>query len=131
MILDSSAIVAIVLGEPGFEALVTTIRGEELVGVGAPTLAETGIVLEARLGTDAQAILDRFLRDFDVTVVPFAADQWREAVDAFRRFGRGRHRAALDFGDCLAYATARASGDSLLYVGNDFSATDLPARDDT
>ena len=125
MILDSSVIVAIVLGEPGFETLVAAIRSDEVVGVGAPTLAETGIVLESRLGTDAQAILDRFLRDFDVAVIPFAADHWREAVDAFRRFGRGRHRAGLNFGDCLTYATTQTSGDSLLYVGSDFSATDL------
>jgi ribonuclease VapC len=61
-----------------------------------------------------------------VAALAFQADDWREAVDAFRRFGRGRHRAALNFGDCLAYAIARTAGRPLLYVSADFAATDLP-----
>jgi len=93
--------------------------------VNAATLAETGIVLQRRLGVEPQAILDRFLRDFDVAVVEFGDAHWREAVDAYRRFGRGRHPAALNFGDCLSYATARLSDRPLLFVGDDFARTDV------
>ncbi len=125
MILDSSAIVAIVHREPGFETIVGKIAEASPVGIGTPTLLEAGIVIEARLGMDAQAILDRFLADFEVTRVPFGEQHWREALRAFRRFGRGRHAAQLNFGDCMAYATARLADEPLLYVGEDLSRTDL------
>ena len=125
MILDSSAIVAIVLREPGFDELLSVLRRQDVLAVGAPTLVEAGIVLQARLGTDAQPILDRLLRDLEVTVLSFGEEQWREAIDAFRRYGRGRHRAALNFGDCLSYASATTAGQPLAYVGDDFSATDV------
>lgn len=125
MILDSSVLVAIVLREPGFEALVDRLRAAELPAIGAPTLVEAAIVLSARLGADGQAIVDRFLRDFEVATLPFGERHWREAVDAYARFGRGLHPAALNFGDCLSYATARLAGQPLLFVGDDFSRTDL------
>ena len=125
MILDSSAIVAIVTQERGAELIVEKLRRAEVRAVNAATLAETGIVLQARLGVEPQSILDRFLRDFDVAIVDFGDQHWREAVDAYRRFGRGRHPAALNFGDCLAYATARVSGRPLLFVGGDFARTDV------
>lgn len=125
MILDSSAILAIVRREPGFEELVRKLEKTEVCGVGAPTVAETGIVLEARLGQDARAILERFLQDFSVAPIAFGEAHWREALAAFRRFGKGRHPAALDFGDCLTYATARLAGLPLLCTGDDFAKTDL------
>lgn len=125
MILDSSAIVAIVIQERGVDLVVEKLRRAEVRAVNAVTLAETGIVLQARLGVDPQPILDRFLREFDVAIVEFGDAHWREAVDAYRRFGRGRHPAALNFGDCLAYATARVSGRPLLFVGGDFTRTDV------
>jgi ribonuclease VapC len=104
---------------------VEKLRGTDVVGVSAATLAETAIVLQARLAVDAQAVVDRFVRDFDLEVVAFGDQHWREAVEAYRRFGRGRHRAALNFGDCLSYATARVSGQPLLFVGGDFAQTDV------
>jgi ribonuclease VapC len=125
VILDSSAVIAIMVGEPDSASLVEKIREAELVGIGTPTLTEIGLVLEARFQRDALGLLERFLRDFEVTVLPFGDDHWREAVDAYRRFGRGRHPAALNFGDCLSYATAILAGQPLLFVGNDFSKTDL------
>ncbi len=125
MILDSSVIVAIVTQEPGVELIVEKLRKAEVRAVSAATLAEAGIVLQARLALDPQAIIDRFLRDFDVAVIAFGDEHWREAVDAYRRFGRGRHAAALNFGDCLSYATARLAGEPLLFVGADFARTDL------
>jgi ribonuclease VapC len=114
-----------VLQEPGAEVILEKLRGAQVVGVSAATLAETAIVLQARLPVDAQAVIDRFVGDFDVEVVDFGDRHWREAVDAYRRFGRGRHRAALNFGDCLSYATARVSGQPLLFVGGDFAHTDV------
>ena len=65
------------------------------------------------------------MKELGITVVPFGEAEWRAAIDAFWRFGRGRHRASLNFGDCLAYATASISGDTLLFVGDDFARTDI------
>lgn len=125
MILDTSAILAIVRREPGFEELVGKLEGASAIGIGTPTLVETGIVLGARFPFDPSAILERFLVDFEVAAIPFGDDHWREAVDAYRRFGRTRHAANLNFGDCMTYAVARLSGEPLLFVGDDFSKTDL------
>ncbi len=126
MILDSSAIVGIVLREPGFEDLVRQVARAETLAVGAPTLAEAGIVLSARLGRDARGLLQGLLREWDAQTVAFGEEHWREAVTAYERFGRGRHPAQLNFGDCLAYAVARLAGEPLLCKGRDFPKTDLP-----
>jgi ribonuclease VapC len=125
MILDSSAIVAIVLREPGWEALLQRLADADTVAVGAPTLAEAGIVLSVRLGRDSRGLLQGLLRECDATTVPFGEEHWREALDAFARFGRGRHRARLNFGDCLAYAVAKLAGQPLLCLGDDFGRTDI------
>jgi ribonuclease VapC len=125
MILDSSALLAIVFKEPGFEDVLDRVESAMAVAVGTPTLAETGIVLQARLGTDADGLLERMLDELDVQEVPFGELHWREAVDAFRRFGKGRHPAALNFGDCMTYAVAQLAGEPLLFVGEDFSETDV------
>jgi ribonuclease VapC len=127
LILDTSVIVAIALREPGFERLVDRLRSANTIGIGTPTLVEAGMVLSARLGVEPQALLDRFLRDFGVTPVAFGEQHWREALEAFRRFGKGRHPAALNFGDCLSYAAARLADRPLLFVGDDFPRTDIPA----
>jgi ribonuclease VapC len=125
VILDTSVIVAIALREPGHEALIGKLRSSEVLGIGTPTLTEAGMVLSARLDVEPQALLDRFLRDFGVVPVAFGEQHWREALDAFRRFGKGQHPAGLNFGDCLSYATAKLAGHPLLFVGNDFSKTDI------
>ena len=127
MIVDTSAIVAIFLREPGFEGLLDKLAGEPDARIGAPTLAETGIVLAARLRADSRGVLERFVRRFEIQVLPFEGPHWQEAVFAWQRFGKGRHPAALNFGDCLTYAVARLSGRPLLFVGDDFSKTDLRA----
>lgn len=126
MILDSSAIVAIVLDEPERAGLLGKLDSAELVAVGAPTLAEAAIVLTARMGDSATGALEAFLRAADVIVIEFNADHWREAATAWSRYGRGRHPAGLNFGDCLAFAVARATGFPLLAKGDDFPRTDLP-----
>jgi ribonuclease VapC len=125
VILDSSVVVAIALREPGHEELIEKLRSSDALGIGTPTLTEVGMVLSARLGLEPQALLDRFLRDFGVVPVAFGELHWREALEAFRRFGKGRHPAALNFGDCLSYATAKIAGHPLLFVGGDFPQTDI------
>jgi ribonuclease VapC len=106
VILDSSAIVGIVLREPGFETLVRKVAQAEAVAVGAPTLTEAGIVLTARLGRDARGLLQGLLREWDAATVAFGEEHWREAVTSYDRFGRGRHQAQLN-PDCMAYAVAK------------------------
>ena len=127
MILDSSAIVAILLREPDCERLLAKIDGSQLVAIGAPTLFEAAMVLSARLRRDARPRLIEFLRRAEVEIIPFTRAHYEVASDAFFRYGKGRHPAALNFGDCLAYAVARLSGLPLLNVGDDFSKTDLTA----
>ena len=127
MIVDTSAIVAILFQEPGFEELIEKLGRSETIGIGMPTLAETCIVLTARLGDRAAGMLERFLREIDGIEIPFGEDHWREACGAYQRYGRGRHPARLNFGDCLTYAVAKLAGQPLLFVGNDFSQTDLVA----
>ena len=127
MIVDSSAVVAVLLRQAGHKAVLDRLETAQAAGIGAPTLVETGIVLTARLGIAGKTLLARFLDEAGLTVVPFTAEHWPVAVDAYLRYGKGRHPAALNFGDCFAYATARQGGDSLLYVGDDFARTDIPA----
>ena len=125
MIVDSSAIVAVVLREPGFETVMRKLSAADSLAVGAPTLAEAGIVLSARLGTDARALLHGLLLEWEAETIPFGAEHWREAVSAFARFGKGRHKAQLNFGDCMSYAVARLADQPLLCTGTDFSKTDV------
>ncbi len=125
MILDSSVLVAILFAEPGYLDLIDRILEADRVAVGAPTLAETGLVLLGRRAGRNAGAVEALIEELGVSVRPFGAAECQIAVEAFRRFGRGRHAAALNFGDCLAYATAKAARDSLLYVGNDFSRTDI------
>lgn len=127
MTLDSSALIAILFSEPGYLDLVDAILEAEPVRVGAPTLVEAGMVLAGRRGTAVGSELDSLVRELGVTIMPFGEPEWHAALDAFNRFGRGRHKAALNFGDCLAYAAATVAGDTLLFVGNDFRATDIRA----
>ena len=125
MIVDSSALLALIFREPGHEEIRRALLSAEVVAAGAPTLTETGIVLEARLGPAAHGMLERILDEFEIQEVSFGSVHWREALDGFRRFGKGRHPAGLNFGDCMTYAVARLTGEPLLCVGDDFSRTDL------
>jgi ribonuclease VapC len=125
MILDTSVLLAIVFREPGYERLVDRLASADALAAGTPTLADTGIVLSARLGAAAHGMLERMLDEFAVQEIPFGEIHWREAVDAYRRYGKGRHPASLNFGDCLTYAAARLAGEPLAFVGEDFGQTDL------
>lgn len=126
MIVDSSAVVSIVLKEPGWEALVEKMLTGETKLIGAPTLVESGMVLTARIGAGARAKLDELCREFEIETVPFGKGHWPESLRAFHKFGKGRHAAALNFGDCLTYAVAKIAGQPLLATGKDFPKTDLP-----
>ncbi|MGH7477252.1 MAG: type II toxin-antitoxin system VapC family toxin [Longimicrobiales bacterium] len=125
MIVDSSAIVAVAIRELGHEALIGRLGTADRIGAGTPTLAETAIVLTARLGSDARGMLERLIQELRIEEIPFGEAHWRAALDAFERFGRGRHAARLNFGDCMAYAVAKLADQPLLYVGEDFARTDI------
>ena len=125
MILDSSALLALIFREPEAEQIAAALSESEFCAMGAPTMAETAIVLAAKLGEASRSILSRLIEDLDLIIVPFTAAHGREAREAFLRFGRGRHPAALNYGDCLTYAVAKLAGQPLLCVGNDFRRTDL------
>jgi len=125
VILDSSAVLAILFREPGFEAVFEKLAADSNPGIGAPTLTETEIVVIARLGEAARGRLTSLLTQGEVVVVSFGETHWRSTVEAFRRFGKGRHPAGLNFGDCMSYATARLADQPLLCTGADFAKTDL------
>jgi ribonuclease VapC len=126
VILDSSAIVAILLKEEGAEELEAIVAAAPVLGVGAPTFVESLMVLSSRFGRELAARnLEGFLSRSDAVVVSFTEDHTRAAAEAFARFGKGRHRAALNFGDCMSYAVAKLAGQPLLCTGSDFAKTDL------
>lgn len=125
--LDTSAVTAVVFGEPGAEHLLETMRRH--VGglcLGAATRVELGTVVEARQGPEATADLRLLLDTLQVEIVPLNERQAEAALAAWRRFGKGRHPAGLNLGDCYSYAVARAEGLPLLFVGDDFAQTDIP-----
>ncbi|MBO0903168.1 type II toxin-antitoxin system VapC family toxin [Jiella sonneratiae] len=125
MVIDSSALIAILENEAESPALRGAIGRDAVRLISAATMVEASIVALARRGEPGLAILDVFCERADIVVVPLENDQVRAAVDAFRRFGKGRHPAGLNFGDCFSYALARTTGESLLFKGGDFSLTDV------
>jgi ribonuclease VapC len=127
LILDSSALVAILCREPGYEELLRRIATARTLAVGAPTVAETQMVLTIKLGLDVAGLVDQFLAEIQATVVPFGREHVSIFFDAFLRYGKGRHPARLNMGDCISYAIAMAAGQPLLFVSGDFTQTDLPA----
>ena len=127
MTLDTSAIIAILFAEPGYLEIVDRILDAEHVRVGAPTRVEANLVFTGRRGGHAGREVEELVKELAITVVPFGEAEWHRASEAFGRYGRGRHKAALNFGDCLSYATATVADDLLLFVGNDFRHTDVRA----
>lgn len=125
MIVDASALLSLIFREEEAPAIRDALLESPSAAIGTPTLTEVGIVLEARLGPGAQGMLERVLDEFAIQEIPFGEIHWREAVAAFRRFGKGRHPARLNFGDCMTYAVTRLTGEPLLFVGDDFAQTDL------
>lgn len=127
MVIDTSALVAILSLEPEAARLAQAIEADPTRLISAATLLEAGIVMEARLGAAGGKELDLLVAKAGVVIEPLTADQASIAREAWRRFGKGRHAAALNFGDCCSYALARATGEPLLFKGTDFTNTDIAA----
>ncbi|MBZ5674384.1 MAG: type II toxin-antitoxin system VapC family toxin [Acidobacteriia bacterium] len=125
MVLDSSALVAILREEPGHEGLLPKALSADRTVVGAPVALEAAMVLSGRWHRDARSTLQGLLRSIGAEIVPFSEEHYEAAISAFLRYGKGRHPAGLNFGDCMSYAFARVSGLPLLYTGSDFSKTDI------
>lgn len=128
MVVDSSALVAILLREPEAAAFTAAVLDAPRRLVGAPSYLETVMVLVGRHGPPARGVVDRFVVEIGAEVVAFTPDQARRAAEAFMRYGKGRgHPANLNFGDCCSYALAAETGSPSLFKGDDFAHTDIPA----
>jgi len=125
MVLDTSALLALLLDEPEAEDFRAAVEEDTTRLVSAATLLETALVIEARKGEPGGRELDTLIHKADVVVVPVDAEHVFEARRAYRRFGKGRHAAGLNFGDVFAYALARTAGEALLFKGDDFAKTDI------
>ena len=125
MIVDSSAVIAILRAEPDRMDYINAIAKADRRFMAAPTLLETSMVIVGRGGLEALPHLDLFLAETGMAIIPFTAEHAAVARDAFLRYGKGRHPAGLNFGDCFAYALARALNAPLLFKGHDFARTDI------
>jgi ribonuclease VapC len=128
VVIDSSALVAHLLREPETVIIAERMREARERLVGAVSYLETTMVVEARKGLMGRAALGTLIQEARLKVVPFDLDQMRGACGAFRRFGKGRHPAALNMGDCATYALVASGDHKLLCKGNDFALTDLASR---
>lgn len=126
MVIDTSALIAIALGEPEREALLDAIERAAKRAISSVSLLEAGIVLRARLGGRASGLLQELMEAIGGEIVTFDESQANLAIAAFGRLSKGMgHRAQLNFGDCAVYALAHSRGAPVLATGNDFAATDL------
>jgi len=125
MVIDTSAIVAILLREPEVEAFAALIEAAPSRLLSAASLLEATMVIEARKGAEGGRDLDLLIYRGEIEIVAVDREQAEVARVAWRRFGKGRHPAALNYGDCFAYALAKVSGAPLLFKGGDFSLTDI------
>lgn len=125
LVVDTSATIAILFGEAGADWLVATLAHAERSYMSAGTYLELGIVLESRYGSAGTGTVDRFVLDSELEVVDVTPKIAMRALEGWRRYGKGRHRAALNFGDCFAYGLASECDLPILCVGEDFSRTDL------
>ena len=125
LLIETSALVAIVFREPGYGQLIHRIGEESKVAIAAASLAEALLVIERRIGSEGIIQLQGLVNVIGASVLPFDEEQAGLVHHAYIQYGKGRHPASLNFGDCLAYAAAKATGARLLYVGEDFAQTDL------
>lgn len=125
MVLDTSALLAVLLNEPDAAAFARAIEADPVRLLSAANLVETGIVIEARVGEAGGRELDLLLHKATIEVVPVDAAQAELGRHAYREFGKERHAAGLNYGDCFAYALAQSTGEPLLFTGDDFSKTDV------
>ena len=125
MIVDTSAVLAVLFDEPDAERYVRALAGASRCRMSAVSFLEAAIVLESRAGAAAGPNLDLLLERAPIELEPVTLEHAQAARRAWRRFGRGNHRAALNFGDCFAYALAEATREPLLFKGQDFALTDI------
>lgn len=125
LVLDTSAVVAILQSEPAAERLVRALEAAGTSRISAASLVEAAIVMQVRYGDSGEREVDVLLQRSGVDVVPVMVDHAEIARSAYRRFGKGRHPAGLNFGDCFSYALAAMLGEPLLFVGDEFGRTDV------
>lgn len=126
MVIDTSAIIAILQDEPPADGLIEALEAAELRRISAATLVECGIVLQVRYGDHGERELDLLVQRAAIEVIAVTEAHAELARRAYRRYGKGRHAAGLNYGDCFSYALARALDEPLLFVGDDFPHTDIP-----
>ena len=127
MIVDSSALLAVLFREPDAERYETALAAAPACRMSLANVFEASIVWEGRGGSEAGHRLDMFIDQVGIELVPVTAEHVAAARQAWRRFGKGNHPAALNFGDCFAYALAEVTGEPLLFKGEDFALTDIEA----
>jgi ribonuclease VapC len=125
MVIDSSAVAAVLFGEEEAGTMLGALSRSGRKLMSAVTKLEASIVVEARKGGPGARALSRLMAEAEIEVVAFDSGQAEIALDAWRRYGRGRHPANLNLGDCAAYGLAALANDSLLYIGGDFAKTDV------
>ncbi len=129
MVIDTSAVAAILFDEPDAPLFEQAVERDAVRLMSAATFVELSVLVESRLGEAGGRELDLMVYQAGIEVSPLTREQAELARRAFRRFGKGRHPAALNFGNCFSYALAQATGEALLFKGGDFSRTDVAAVD--
>ena len=125
MVIDCSAVLAVLLGEPDAPVYAAAIENDPDPKISVVSVLEATLVIGARKREAGLAVLERFLREGRIRIVAFDAEQMQQAQKAWREYGEGLHPAGLNLGDCCTYALAKTSGEVLLYNGDDFRRTDL------
>jgi ribonuclease VapC len=126
MVIETSALLAILQREPERRIFIEAIEAADVARMSVASFVEASIVIEARYGAEGLRDLDRFISRANIELIPVNPDQGHLARSAFSRFGKGRHRAGLNYGDCFSYAAAIGVGEPLLCKGDDFIHTDVP-----
>jgi ribonuclease VapC len=127
MVIDTSALVAMLTDEPDAVLFEASVADDPVRTMSTASYLETAIVIESRFGESGGRELDLWLHRASVSLVAVSADQAEVARAAYRQYGKGRHRAGLNYGDCFSYALAKVSGQPLLFKGDDFGHTDVVA----
>lgn len=128
IVVDTSAAAAVLFSEPGAGRLIDLLDEAEQRLISAATVVELGLVVESRIGPEGAVAVERLLREGEIEVVPFDGAHAARAAEGWRRFGKGRHPAALNLGDCFTYGLASVLGYPVLCVGHDFHLTDVEVR---
>jgi ribonuclease VapC len=125
VIVDTSSLIAILAREPGFERYAEALSEAPVCRISAATFVELAVVIERQFDAEVMSQADALIRRTEIVVEPVTVDHAMLARQAFHDFGKGRHPAGLNYGDCFSYALAKSTGESLLFKGEDFKKTDL------